>query len=366
MARRTLVIGGTGPTGRWVVEGLLDSGDAVTILHGGQHEVDFSRPVEHLHADVHFVETLTAALAGRDFDVVVAMYGRTRLLAEVLAGRTARLVAIGGSAYSRDETRHGPLGAPAVLDEHAPMVDDPNGPRLQHKVWLTEQALLGAHAAGAFAVTVLRYPPVVYGPGALAPRDWSVVRRILDGRARILVAHGGTTVRSRVYAANAARAVLLAVAEPSAAGQIYNVADDEQHSEGQLIQYVAGLLGRQVELVGVPGEIATKVYRHVDSSHQTRLLDTGKIRRELGYSDAVAVPAALAATVEWLQRNPLPPGGEAEQQLGDPFDYALEDRIAQEYGEVLARTSTLESVPGVAGHMYRHPTRPGEGWRSPS
>jgi NAD(P)-dependent dehydrogenase (short-subunit alcohol dehydrogenase family) len=39
---RALVIGGTGPTGPYVVEGLDHRGFDVTILHGGQHEVDFA------------------------------------------------------------------------------------------------------------------------------------------------------------------------------------------------------------------------------------------------------------------------------------------------------------------------------------
>ena len=35
----TLVIGGTGPTGPFVVNGLLERGHDVTICHTGNHEV---------------------------------------------------------------------------------------------------------------------------------------------------------------------------------------------------------------------------------------------------------------------------------------------------------------------------------------
>src|SRR5476649_134315 len=49
---RALVIGGTGPTGPFVVEGLHRRGFDVTILHGGQHEVEFAVPnVRHIHED---------------------------------------------------------------------------------------------------------------------------------------------------------------------------------------------------------------------------------------------------------------------------------------------------------------------------
>ena len=37
---RALVIGGTGPTGHFVVNGLITRGFEVSILHTGNHEVD--------------------------------------------------------------------------------------------------------------------------------------------------------------------------------------------------------------------------------------------------------------------------------------------------------------------------------------
>jgi hypothetical protein len=43
--------------------------------------------VEHIHADPHFRETLDSAVAGRTFDVVIAAYGRVRLIAEAPAGK---------------------------------------------------------------------------------------------------------------------------------------------------------------------------------------------------------------------------------------------------------------------------------------
>ena len=86
---KALVVGGTGPTGPFLVNGLLHRGYAVTMLHRGTHEIPEIPPaVEHLHADPHFRETLDAALAGRSFDLVIATYGRIRFVAEALVGKT--------------------------------------------------------------------------------------------------------------------------------------------------------------------------------------------------------------------------------------------------------------------------------------
>src|ERR1700684_3847790 len=97
-APHALVIGGTGPTGPFVVEGLAERGYDVTILHGGQHEYAFAVPgIVHTHEDPHFAETLSRGLEGTTWDLVVAQYGRLRVISEVLAGRAERLVAIGGA-----------------------------------------------------------------------------------------------------------------------------------------------------------------------------------------------------------------------------------------------------------------------------
>src|SRR5215510_8577239 len=91
-----LVIGGTGPTGPYIVGGLVERGHRVTILHTGRHEVDTLPPVPHIHADPFDEDSFTTAIAGRTFDVVFAMYGRLRMIVEVLVGRTPRLFTIGG------------------------------------------------------------------------------------------------------------------------------------------------------------------------------------------------------------------------------------------------------------------------------
>ena len=61
--QRVLVIGGTGPTGIPLVEGLVERGHAVAILHRGLHERDETpASVEHVHADPYDEDALRGAL----------------------------------------------------------------------------------------------------------------------------------------------------------------------------------------------------------------------------------------------------------------------------------------------------------------
>ena len=94
---KTLVIGGTGPTGHFVVNGLLGRGHTVSILHTGRHEVAEIPPqVEHIHTDPFDGVALEAALTGRSFDLTIAAYGRLRSTCEVMRGKTGRFISIGG------------------------------------------------------------------------------------------------------------------------------------------------------------------------------------------------------------------------------------------------------------------------------
>jgi Trk K+ transport system NAD-binding subunit len=90
---RALVIGGTGPTGHHIVNGLRARGHQVAMLHSGRHEVpEIAADVEHVHTNPFDEAALRAALGARTFDVCVATYGRLRVTAKVMAGRCGRFV----------------------------------------------------------------------------------------------------------------------------------------------------------------------------------------------------------------------------------------------------------------------------------
>ncbi len=361
---KALVIGGTGPSGPYIVNGLLRRGYDVTILHGGQHEAEFQGPVEHIHTDPHFAETLNPALLNRRFDLTVATYGRIRIIAEVMKGKTERLLTVSGGAYAPDtDRRWGPMGRPAMLVESSSVLaDDEHGSRFFHLIWLTEQAVLQAHSEGHYQATILRYP-TIYGACAPASMEWSVVRRLLDGRTKIVVGDGGAAVRTRADGENAAHAVLLAVDTPAvAAGQIYNVGEDVVFSERQRIEHIIRVLGANCAIVDMPHELARRASQ-VLAVRGTRLMDTSRMRAELGYRDVTAPADAIERVARWLVAHPFARGTEGERQLADPFDYAAEDELIRVYEEGTARALRVSFPDIEAGHMYRHPKKPGETWR---
>ncbi len=365
---KALVIGGTGPSGPYIVNGLIKRGMQVTILHGGQHEVEFIQPVEHIHTDPHFAETLAPALAGRTFDIVLATYGRMRIIAELLKGKTKRFIGAGGSrVYAlRDDPRWGPLGQPMQLPEDSPRCEDPAGPKFNHLMWVTEEAVMQAHREGHYNATYFRYP-LLYGPHAPGNSDWSIVRRILDGRKQMVVAANGLMKR-RGYAKNVAHALLLAVDQPEASsGQFYNIRDEQQYTQRQYVDFIARHLQHEWAVVEAPPALAQRVYKGGTASLRDGVVefDISKIKTQLGYRDVVTPSEALAAAVDWLVANRPQPGGEIERQLGDPFAYAAEDALiaACKTGYTAAENVLFPDMQ--LGHIYRHPKKPGEAWAPP-
>lgn len=356
---KALVVGGTGPTGPFLVKGLLDRKFAVTILHRGTHEVPEIPPqVEHIHADPHFRETLDAALAGHSFDLVVATYGRLRFVAEALKGKTGRFISVGGVACYRGHFHpeaNFPTGMKIPTAETDPLVDSEQEQRFSWLIAMTEQAVLSAHPTGA----VFRYP-YVYGPYQLVPREWCVIRRVLDGRRFVILPDGGLTLMTHGYAENLAHAVLLAADNPKAsAGQIYNCGDEQQMMLAQIVEVIARTMGHELEVIGVPAPVASAagpLTLHESTCH--RMMDLYKIRTELGYRDVVAAPEALARTVRWYMEHQPERGGEIETRLRDPFDYATEDKLATIYRESLARMAELSFKLPEKHHPYAHPKTP--------
>jgi nucleoside-diphosphate-sugar epimerase len=357
---QALVVGGTGPTGSFIVNGLLKRGYDVSIFHRGTHEIpEIPDHVEHLHGDPHFRETIDDAIGTRTFDLVVATYGRIRHIAEAMIGKTGRFIAVGGFATYRGFVNPSdlfPSGLAIPVHEDSPLVGTEEEQRFSWLMASTEEAVMEAHPGAA----MFRYP-YVYGPYQIVPREWSVIRRILDGRRQIVLPDGGLALITHGYAENLAHGVLLAVDQPDAcAGQIYNCGDDRQLSLAQLVELIAHTLDREIEIVNVPHELAFTSGPLALGSHHHTFLDLSKIRSQLGYRDIVPVEEALARTTRWYVEHPPEPGGEIEDRLGDSFDYAAEDALITRFQEMMAKLAPLaDPHSDLRHHPYPHPTEPG-------
>jgi nucleoside-diphosphate-sugar epimerase len=168
--------------------------------------------------------------------------------------------------------------------------------------------------------TILRYP-MIYGPND-GGRTFEFVKRMMDNRPVIPLDEKVARWRwSRGYAENVAWATVLAVTHEQAKNRIYNVAEPEGLSYLEWTQRVtraAGWTGRIV--VVAPGRLDTGC-GHFEHHW---VVDTTRIRAELGYMEVVPQEEALRRTVEWQRSNP------PEKHDPKEFDYATEDAVLAE------------------------------------
>jgi nucleoside-diphosphate-sugar epimerase len=348
------------------VQGLQARGHDVSIFHRGVHEspqLAGVEPVEHIHGDPHFRPSIDDAVGSRSFDIVVAMYGRVKLLAAAFARRCEQFVSIGGTpVYSGFFPTASAPGLPIPVTELHPVVqvagDDP-ALRFSRLLAEAEEAVF-AHHPGA---TVFRFP-MIYGPHNARPIEWSVVRRVRDGRPHMILPDGGLQIHSRCAARNAAAFILAAVDRPDVAGgQVYNCGDPLNWSLRQWVEAIVGLLGGRLEIISIPSDIAveaaTTLLPLANTTAAHCIVSTEKAQRQLGYQPVVQPIHALEEVVRWYGSH-LAFDPASSPSFTDRFDYASEDALIAEYRAAVGQiTDAVEQQPQPPVHSMAHPKSPG-------
>jgi nucleoside-diphosphate-sugar epimerase len=331
---RILVIGGTCLTGPFVVRRLHEMGHEVVVFHRGQHETHLPPDVRHIHADRQ--QLAKHADEFRQFapDVVLDNIALTeqhaRSLMETFRGITRRVVVPSSMdvyrAYGRlHGTEPGPPD-PVPLTEDAPLREKLSHAGASHeKRWVEREVMNDPELPG----TVLRLP-MIYGPGDYSHRLFAHLKRMDDQRPAIILPKGWAGQRAaRGYAENMAAAIVLAVLDERATGRIYNVAEPEDFSRAEWVRRIGQAVGWNGDIVVDPEQgIEPEAVQHW-------VIDTSRIRNELGYAEPVPLDEALRRTIAWERANP--PDADLRERLSrfDPaikFDYTAEDAILADLG----------------------------------
>ena len=356
------MLGGTGPSGPHIVEGLLERGFDVTMLHSGCHEVDFiTDRVRHLHANAFEIAEVANAIGKDSFDLAIVTYGRLREIATLLRGRVGKFISVGAFAAYRGAVAlddDWPSGTHVPFRENSALASTSAGGGKLARILESENAVFDNHPLA----THLRYANV-YGPRHPVPVEWTIVRRAIDRRAHLILPGDGLTIRSRIFAVNAAHAVMCVLDRPSAAqGEIFNVADEWSPTLRQLIDVISKALKHQFNYVSMPYNFAAPAHPMFmvgDPGHRISAPD--KAIHVLGYRDKIPVETAITQTTLWLERNP--PSAEAIARLGDRFDYGQEDKLISAWQ---AATAAFDPVGGSEPAYVPRYAWSGDNRRAPS
>ena len=336
--QKVLVVGGTGPTGAPIVRRLVEARSRVTVYHTGLHEAALPDEVQHIHGDPRSVDDIHQRLGSSQWDVAICTSGRLRLLATELAGKTGRLVGITGQPVYRGAVRPTPDGTLVVpVPESAERQSDAEN--YTGRVAIGEDQVLEQHQRGDFEGVVVRYPGV-YGENGHLNHEWAIVKRVLDGRARMAMPDGGATYFQRGYAENLALLVCLAATRNEAAGQVFNAGDERVMNARHVAQVILDELGYEMDLVDIPSRFVPGSYPLAQKS--SIVLDMFKARQLLGYRDVVDVEEATRRTARWLANNAELGRGSSPAFAGS-LSYDDEDRILDWYVAATASPPSPES-----------------------
>ncbi len=333
-----LILGGTGFIGPAVVVPLVAAGHRVTLFHRGWSEENAPAGVQHVHGDRARLAEHAAELRRLGPDVVVDMRPLVERDAEAVVaafrGAAGRLVIVSsGDVYRAYGRLHGSEPGPPEplpLTEDAPLrerrypyrgpaprpPDDPSRWVDDYDKILVERA---ARSAPDLPATVLRLP-MVYGPRDEQHRLAAYLRRMDDGRPAIILDEGLRGWRTtRGYVDDVGAAIALAATSEQAAGRTYNVGEADASTEVEWVQAIAAAVGWGGRIVTLPTERLPDHLRFPGSLEQSLVLDTTRLRRELGYAERVSRADALARTIAWERAHP-PPGPDRRAE-----EYAAED-----------------------------------------
>lgn len=321
---RALILGGTKFVGPHVVRRLAERGHEVAIFHRGETETDLPSSVHHVHGDfsefANYVDQLRALSPEVVLDMVPFREEDAQRL-KSFKGVARRVVAISSGdvyrAFGRIwRTEPGPPD-PIPLTEDSPLREKLSHAGLDYNKTAVERGVMGDPDLRG---TILRLP-ATHGPGDSQHRLFKYLKRMDDQRPFIMLDENLANWQwSRGYVEDVAHAIVLAVTDERAAGRIYNVADTTAFAEAEWVRQIARVHGWKGEVIAVPGEqLPPSLRSDMFDLSQQYVVDTSRIRRELGYAEEVSFDEALRRTIEWERANP------PEKLDPDLFDYAAED-----------------------------------------
>jgi nucleoside-diphosphate-sugar epimerase len=170
---------------------------------------------------------------------------------------------------------------------------------------MAEQKLQAISNDSSLEAVIIR-SPLVYGPGE--PGNFMRLIRLVDGlvnRGLPLPFGALRGQRSLIYVRNLVNAIVTCVGHPDAAGKIFLVSDGEDISTVELMERIAVALGRPARQIAFPlnglralGKLSGRA-KQVNSLMASLVIDSSRIRRELGWLPPCSMADGLRETVDW-------------------------------------------------------------------
>lgn len=337
---RALILGGTGAIGRATALRLLRDGWDVEVT--GRVSQHFSPDVSQLGgrfllSDRHDATHLKSAFRG-DVDLLVDCACYSALDAEQLlpfardAASTVMMSTKG--VYVDEKGNHSnskiqPVFTGPIRETHATLAPGGGDVNSRDGYGSNKVAAEIVLLDSGLPVSVIR-PSKIHGVSARRPREWHFVKRVLDARPAVLLAHRGEGVDHPTAAVNVAALINVVASKPGR--RILNCADPDTPSVSTMARVVTEHFDYEWDVVLLDANAREELGRTPWDTAQPVVLDLSA-SFELGYVPAGDYATTVREEIEWLSSVALGPG---EVRLPDyldvefferSFDYLAEDNF---------------------------------------
>lgn len=325
------MLAGTGSIGQAIARRLIPAGWSVELTGrtAGRLPRDLATGVGFRQADRSNTHMLRETMkGGADLLVDCACYtaADARSLVPFLSDVGSTVMISSKAVYVDERGRHvnsaSPPHFPRPILESQPTVTPADGEYQTAEGYApnkvaAEKVLLDSGAP----VTVLR-PSKVHGAGALRPREWVFVKRVLDHRPAVFLTNHGEDVDHTSAAANVAALVERVAAVPGR--RILNSADPDAPSALRIARVVAEHLNHEWEEVLLE-ERNDGLGSHPWQARFPIVLDTSAALT-LGYEPVGTFGDTVAAEIDWLVNEPSRRPASDDAFFAPFLDYKAEDR----------------------------------------
>ncbi|AUX09098.1 NAD-dependent epimerase/dehydratase [Halalkaliarchaeum desulfuricum] len=296
-----LVIGGTRFIGRHTVAEFREAGYDVYMLNRGNHENPFAdaEDVTHVQGDRTDRDALLDARDKADPDVVVdcvAYYpADVEAAVEVFSDVGGYVYISSGSAYDSEEIPKRESETPLCPCSDKQATDE-SGSTYGNRKAEGDRIVFEAAKEGVNAMSIR--PCIVYGPYDYTERLDFWIDRVAT-HDRVLIPGDGDNIWHRAYVEDVAHALRL-VAERGEPGEAYNVGDRQLVTLREMVELIADVMDREIEVVAADGrELAAGGLEPDDYMlyrEYPHVLDTCKLAG-LGW-ESTPIQEAMERTIE--------------------------------------------------------------------
>jgi nucleoside-diphosphate-sugar epimerase len=321
-----LFIGGTGNLSYDCTLRALHKGMEVFHLNRGSRPERAPIGVVSLNADVRDEAAAARALGDLRFDAVVDFIAflpeQVDADIRLFRGRTEQYVFISSaSAYRKPPVSH-------VITESTPLAN-PYWQYARDKI-ACERLLVDKGAREGLGWTIVR-PSHTYGetfiPTAFASSDFTVARRILDGK-EVVVQGDGQSLWTLTHARDFAVGLVGLLGNPAAVGETVQIMGDEALTWDEIHAAIGAALGAAVRVVHVPSEFIAKVdpdmgQHFLGDKTWSCLFDCSKLRRLVPeFRGTVSFHEGIRESVDYYLADP------ARQTVNPAIDAVIEKVLA--------------------------------------